>query len=264
MGPSPRVGPSRRVGPRRGRTLAAVAALAGLVAGSAVACGGPGAPSGVEPLAEPGARGDLPPPATGDASSAAGAAAAGAPAAAPTPGAEGDVPPGVGRSDPLAAARAELADLLARYDRALSALAADPLVAGDDGHRLTRAWLSVVVAGSTVDEEVRWRILTDGRDNGVRIVPDGSGTSYRTTALDVTVHGDGSLSWDSCGYVPGVAVDLRTGQVRDATRSTTRGRGTAVRGPDGRLAVSSLDDEQVEPLPEGRPDPCPALAMARP
>jgi hypothetical protein len=153
-----------------------------------------------------------------------------------------------------------LTELLGRFDAAISGLYADPLAAGDDNHPLTVAWLDVVIGGSQLDRQVRGRILASGTEDGMRIVPDADGTSFTDVALGLTEEPDGSLTWTNCGYAPGVGVDLHTGEVLDDNRTSTRGRGRAVRGADGTLSISELWDDESYRLAPGEPDPCIALA----
>lgn len=159
-------------------------------------------------------------------------------------------------------ARQELRALLGSYDRAITALYADPWAAGDDVHPLSVAWLEVVTPGSQLDREVRGRILSAAREDNLRIIPPPFGTSFTNTALAVTEEPDGSLTWDNCGYAPGVGVDITTGAVLDERRASLRGRGTAVRGSDGHLVISQLFDDETTLLGRGDADPCPDLAAA--
>ncbi|MEZ5238008.1 MAG: hypothetical protein R2716_03325 [Microthrixaceae bacterium] len=145
--------------------------------------------------------------------------------------------------------------MLERYDAALTALHAEPLAAADDDHPLTRDWLSVVVGGSQLDREVRGRIVAAALDDSMAVVPGPEG-SFSNRALEVEVSPDGSLRWTNCGYAPGIGVDTGTGAVLDDNRTTTSGRGTAVRGAGGSLVVSELWDDEVRVLAPGEPDPC--------
>lgn len=160
-------------------------------------------------------------------------------------------------------AQREVADLLGRFDTALTALYADPLAAGDDTHPLSVAWLDVVVGGSQLDRQVRGRVLASGTADRMRIVPDEHGTSFTNVALEVTKAPDGSLTWTNCGYAPGVGIDIDTGEVLDDNRTSTRGRGTAVRSANGALSISELWDDETVILDPGDPDPCIALADQR-
>lgn len=153
-----------------------------------------------------------------------------------------------------------LTELLGRFDAAISALYAEPLTAGDDNHPLSVAWLDVVIGGSQLDRQVRGRILASGTEDGMRIVPDADGTSFTDVALELSEEPDGSVTWTNCGYAPGVGVDLDTGEVLDDNRTSTRGRGRAVRGSDGALSISELWDDESYLLAPGEPDPCIALA----
>jgi len=158
--------------------------------------------------------------------------------------------------------RREVDALLTDYDRALTALSAEPAAAGAVDNPLTEAWRTVVVPGSRLDMELRTRIATDMALNGRRYVPDSTGFSYRNRALGITVVDDGTVRWENCGYSPGVGVSLADGTVVDDARASTRGTARAHRGPDGRLVVDELVDEQKELLAEGVADPCEALAAA--
>lgn len=160
----------------------------------------------------------------------------------------------------VADADQEVALLLGRFDAAISALYAEPLAAGDDHHPLSVAWLGVVVGGSQLDRQVRGRILASGTEDGMRIVPDAGGVSFENVAIDLTEESDGSLTWTNCGYAPGIGVDLETGVVLDDNRTSTRGRGRAVRDSDGTLSISELWDDESHVLAPGEPDPCTALA----
>lgn len=160
----------------------------------------------------------------------------------------------------VTAADKEVAELLGRFDSAISALYAEPLAAGNDNHPLSVAWLDVVIGGSQLDRQVRGRIVASGTDDGMRIVPDAGGTSFTNVALELTQEPDGSLAWTNCGYAPGIGVDLDTGEVLDDNRTSTRGRGRAVRGSDGLLSISELWDDESHLLTPAEPDPCIALA----
>lgn len=233
--------------PARVAPLGALALLlvGGMLAGGMVlgACTSPRAEPEVSPLegTTPGA-----PPHTG---------------AQPDQGPSTDaVAPGVESGTGASPVDAELDQLLGRFDAAISALYADPLAAGDDAHPLSVAWLGVVVGGSQLDRQVRGEILAAGAEDHMRILPDRDGVAFANTALEVSVHPDGSVTWTNCGYAPGVGVDLDTGEVRDDNRTTTRGRGRAVRDEHGGLVMSELWDDRTSLLPPGEPDPCVALA----
>lgn len=246
----PRTWRARAVAP--GHLVVALLAAGLLCAAPASACSGGRAPSSIEPLGGPRAdrgttaRSDHPTTVVTDETT----------TRRDTDGPVTTAAVGSAGETIDEALRAEVDELLERFDRAVSDLAAQPLAAGDDSHPLSRAWLAVVDPGSPLDDEVRSRILTDGTDNGQRIVAGSDGTAFRNTALDVTRGVDGSVSWTNCGYAPGLAVDIRTGEIRDDRRASTRGHGTAVRTQQGELRLSRLVDEEIVHLAPGEPDPC--------
>lgn len=155
---------------------------------------------------------------------------------------------------------AEVTELLAAYDRALGDLYATPLAAADADHPLTVGWHEIVEPGSVLDDEVRTRILTDGRDNHLRVVAGAEGFAFRNLPLEVEDGVGAEMGWTNCGYSPGVGVHTVTGEVIDERRASTRGRGRAVRAPDGHLVLTELFDDRTELLGDGEPDPCPGLS----
>lgn len=185
---------------------------------------------------------------------------AGEPVPAPTPDPAG--PATGGAASPRNAAEAEVDELLARYDAALTALSAEPGAVTDPAHPLTLAWHSVVASGSALDSELRGRIHSDLVDRRMVIHPGAEGTSYRTLAITVSETPDGSLGWTHCGYSPGVGVNATTGEVLDDRRASTRGSGRAQRMADGSLVVVELHDDGIEMLEPGEADPCPPLQAA--
>lgn len=224
-----------------------------LVPYTCASCGGTVGEQGVSPL-------DSPNPAGNDADSTHDGSRTSIEESTADGGPNGSDSNATANSGEPAGPTAAVADLLGRFDAAISALYAAPLAAADDNHPLSVAWLDVVIGGSQLDRQVRGRILASGTEDGMRIVPDAGGTSFKNVALEVTEEPDGSLVWTNCGYAPGVGVDLRTGEVLDDNRTTTRGRGKAIRGSDGTLRISELWDDQSHLLAPGEPDPCVAPA----
>ncbi len=157
---------------------------------------------------------------------------------------------------------AQIEALLRAYDEAVSGLAADPDAAAEDDDPVSRAWLAVVAPGSQLHSQVRSRIIYDGRDSRTRLVPDADGIIFSDVPLDIVLEADGSITWDNCGYAPGVGVHAETGAVIDDRRASTRGHGRALRAGDGRLQVHELVDDVTTMLAPGEPDPCPELAAA--
>jgi hypothetical protein len=216
---------------------------------AALGCGGGGPAGAVEPVAAPTTatpQGDVDAGADSDRST----------TAAPSTSAGTDDGSGAAAgSDPPG----EIAALLAAFDRAVTALAADPARAGRPGDELVAALRAVVRPGTVLESDVLTRIAVDAQANRMRIEPGPDGLSYRHVATSLSTAADGSVAWDNCGYSPGVGIHMDTGEVLDDRRASTRGWGRAEPGPDGALVLVELVDEPWRMLDPGEADPCAAL-----
>jgi hypothetical protein len=154
--------------------------------------------------------------------------------------------------------RAVIDDLLERYDRTLTDLAADPVAVSSLGHPLLIAWQSVVTPGTALAEDLPAAIMSRHAE-GVVIRPGADGVSYRHRALQVIPAADGSVSFTWCAWSPGIGYDTATGAVVDDAvgHAHGTGRGHVV---DGVWRLDSLDQSDLEALAPGTPDPCPAEA----
>ena len=167
-------------------------------------------------------------------------------------------PDGAGPSpqDPVAEA---VDQLLARYDRALTDLSAQPAAAADPGHPLHLAWSSVVSPGTALAADLPAAITARARD-GVVVEPGAEGLAYRHHALEVVPAEDGSVGFTWCGWSPGIARDVTTRAVTDDGVGHAHGTGRARPGPAG-WVLDSLDQSDLVVLAPGTPDPCPTEAQ---
>ena len=159
--------------------------------------------------------------------------------------------PGVGSGD-----RRAVDDLLERYDRALTDLAATPDAVNQPGHPALVAWNNVVNPGTVLAEDLPAAIAAR-RAAGVVVRPGAGGLSYRHRSIELIPAPDGSLSFTWCSWSPGIGYDVATGGVVDDGVGHAHGTGRA-RIVDGRWAVDALDQSDLEVLPPGAADPCPA------
>jgi hypothetical protein len=184
--------------------------------------------------------------------------------ASPTPPPDTDPPtstPPTTRSNgspPASPARRSIDDLLARYDRALTDLAAHPETVGDPRSPVRAAFDAVVTPGTALADDVTGAIVSRHRD-GVVVVPPATGLSYRHRALVTQPADDGSVSFTWCGWSPGIGRDDRSGAVVDDGVAHAHGTGRARGGPGG-WVLDALDQTDLDVLAPRSADPCPAEA----
>jgi hypothetical protein len=146
-------------------------------------------------------------------------------------------------------------DVLSRYDRVVTALHADPAVLLRPGDPLLAEWATVVPAGAVLADDVRTSVL--GRLERREAIPVVDGRpSYVHHAGAVHAESPDRLTFDWCGWSPGVVRDVASGAVVDDGVGASRGTGVVER-IDGRWVLSSLDQISIEVLAPGSPDPCP-------
>jgi hypothetical protein len=152
--------------------------------------------------------------------------------------------------------------LLARYDRALTALWAEP-AAVDPTHPTHAAWLATLVPGSRLAADVATDLRTEVVDNGMVIVPPAPGaTSWVHHVGSVATAADGSLSFTWCGWGPGIGRSTIDGSVLDDAVAAASGIGVA-RTVGDRLLLDALDELERRVLPPGTPDTCPRTGAGR-
>ena len=159
-------------------------------------------------------------------------------------------------AEPSDADRAAIDDLLARYDRALTDLAADPAAVTSLGHPLLIAWQAVVTPGTALADDLP-AAITARHAEGVVIRPSTEGISYRHRALQVIPAADGSMSFTWCAWSPGIGYDISTGAVVDDAVGHAHGTGRS-HVVDGTWRLDALDQSDLDALAPGTQDPCPA------
>ena len=184
---------------------------------------------------------------------ASGARATTAPAAPAAPTAP---TPTTAAGDGSTSGRRAVDEVLVRYDRALTELAAAPDAVADPMHPLRAAWNAVVTPGTSLADDVTAAITARRRD-GVIVGPGPGGLSYRHRALSTSRGADGSVGFTWCGWSPGVGRNAVTGTVVDDAVAHAHGTGQARPTPGGWM-LDALDQTDLTVLPAGSPDPCPA------
>lgn len=164
-------------------------------------------------------------------------------------------PPAADESD-----RRTVQQVLDRYDRAVTALNADPSAIMRPGDALVTGLDAVVPPASVLAADVR-SAVAERLAAGERVRPPRGGALswlHHTTAT-AGPDGDsdsGEITFEWCSWSPGVAVDTTSGSVTDDSVGHATGTGTvALAGADWTL--TSLDQTSLEVLPAGSPDPCP-------
>lgn len=149
-------------------------------------------------------------------------------------------------------ARAVAVDLLDRYGRVLTALAADPAV---DLVRFAASWADVADPGSPFSRDMLRSLVERVRDDRMIVLPGPDGRSYLHRPVRITAVDGDAIGFTWCGYSPGIGVHVETGAVLDDAVGHASGTGRLVRSGD-RWLVDALDQEQLVALPPGAPDPC--------
>lgn len=231
------------------------ALAAGVLLGGALltaACGSPRTTDTVEPLDR-------------TATSVSAAATPGSPDAAAASGAvTTTVDPGAAdQSVEADAATVDLVtDTLARYGELLGDLAADPAGAPAPGTPARVAWDALVLPGSPLSVELLERLTQRTVELRMVIEPGPDGISYRHTPVQVdparTDARGQVVEFRWCGWSPGIGRSIDSGEVLDDAVAHAAGSGHLVEVGDAWL-LASLDEEDLELLAPGSPDPCPDL-----
>lgn len=161
------------------------------------------------------------------------------------------------------AATVELvAESLARYGALLGDLAADPAGAPAPGSPARASWDSLVLPGSPLSVELLERLTQRAVEQRMVIRPGPDGVSYRHTPVRVdavTTDERGQvITFRWCGWSPGIGRSIDTGAVLDDAVAHAAGSGH-LRRVGGAWLIASLDEEDLELLAPGSPDPCPDL-----
>jgi hypothetical protein len=159
-----------------------------------------------------------------------------------------------------AATTAAVAVTLQRYGTLLGSLAADPAGAPAPGSAARAEWDSVVLPGSPLSVDLLDRLTRRVRDERVVIEPGPDGISYRHSPVEVdpvaTTSSGQVVDFRWCGWSPGIGRSLDTGEVVDDAVAHATGTGRLVRVGDAWL-LAALDQDDLELLAPGSPDPCP-------
>jgi len=153
--------------------------------------------------------------------------------------------------------------VLDRYDRAVTALNADPSAIMRPGDALVADLDAVVPAATVLASDVR-SAVADRLAAGEQVRRPGRGSpSWVHHATAITDPGDssgsGEIAFDWCSWSPGVAVDAASGAVTDDGVGQATGSGTVILA-GSTWVLTSLDQMSLEVLPAGSPDPCPGAA----
>jgi hypothetical protein len=230
-----------------------VAAVTVVLSTVPAACGGTSRDATVEPLAgePPSAPSAVPSPSPTVPSP--------TDPATPAPGPGGPDPTSPGPATAREPARDLVDEVLDRYDRALTGLAAHPAALDDPAHPARVAWEAVVVPGSVLAADVTGRIRARAAEGVVVVPPPPLDRSFVHRALAVVSGGaPGEVAFTWCGWSPGIG-RTTDGVVVDDTVAHSRGTGRIVQDPSG-LRVASLDETELVVLGPGSPDPCPREA----
>ncbi len=146
-------------------------------------------------------------------------------------------------------------DVLIRYDRVVTELHGDPSAFLREGDPLLAEWAAVVPPGAVLADDVRTAVL--GRLSRGEAIPVVDGAlSYVHHAGSVHAESPDRLTFDWCGWSPGVVRDVTTGAVVDDGVGASQGSGVVDR-IEGGWVLSSLDQTDLAVLAPGSPDPCP-------
>lgn len=155
-----------------------------------------------------------------------------------------------------------VAEALARYGELLGNLAADPAGAPAPGSPARAAWDSLVLPGSPLSVELLERLTRRTVEQRMVIRPGPDGVTYRHTPVQVdatTTDERGQvIGFRWCGWSPGIGRSIDTGAVLDDAVAHATGSGH-LRRVGGAWLIASLDEEDLELLAPGSPDPCPDL-----
>lgn len=148
-----------------------------------------------------------------------------------------------------------MTDLLARYGTILQKVAADPGGAPPPGTPTRAEWDSVVLPGSPLYGDVLGRFHQRATVDRVVITPGPQGVTFRHTATAARSDSESSISFEWCGWSPGIGRRIDDGTVVDDVVAHTTGVGTIERHGGQWLLVTmeELDRSTAEP---GSPDRC--------
>lgn len=165
------------------------------------------------------------------------------------------------------------ADVLRRYDEAVTALAVEPAITADVNSEARRVWSHTVPEGSFLHDDVLERLVLEPLATGTRLLAGPDGVSYRHHVTGITDADQNTISFTWCGYAPGIRIDSRSGAVVDDAiarmggvgRTTLRpvpagnGRsspGAMVTDPSPVWMLEEFDHLDYDVLPPGSDDPC--------
>lgn len=153
-------------------------------------------------------------------------------------------------------------DTLERYGELLGDLAADPAGAPAPGTAARAAWDALVLPGSPLSVELLDRLTQRTVEQRMVIEPGPDGVSYRHRPVHVdAIRTDDRgqvVEFGWCGWSPGIGRSIDSGEVLDDAVAHAAGSGHLVKVGDAWL-LASLDEEDLELLAPGSPDPCPGL-----
>lgn len=186
--------------------------------------------------------------------------------AAPAPTVRSDDGPAPDREGRATAALVD--EVLARYDRALTALLRDPAAVLRPGDPVAAAWRATIAPGAVLVDDMSAVAAQHVASNREVVPPQGLDRSYVHRALTVEPRGGrseaaaGPIDFTWCGWSPGIVRDRGSGRVLDDGVAHATGTGTlspvVPTPPDGPTWVlGALDESTIDVLPAGSADPCP-------
>lgn len=150
---------------------------------------------------------------------------------------------------------------LARYDEVLSELSRDPTGAPPPGSAARARWDAAVEPDSVLSTELLARIQQRVSQERAVVEPGPDGISFRHISTDLTTAPPDEVAFEWCGWSPGIGRSIDTGVVVDDVVAHTTGTGRIRRSADG-WRVAALDQDEIELLPAGSGDPCPARSAS--
>jgi hypothetical protein len=173
------------------------------------------------------------------------------------PGPSVPTPSDLATSDDAAAAVVD--EVLASYGAVLDELSAEPTGAPAPGTAGRQRWDDVVVAGSALSDDVLSRLHRRATEERVVVVPGPEGVAYRHRATAIRSATDTRIDFEWCGWSPGIARSIDTGEVVDDEVAHSSGTGQLT--SDGtRWRLAALDQLDLVLLGPGAGDPCSAAA----
>jgi hypothetical protein len=154
-----------------------------------------------------------------------------------------------------------VASVLADYGEVLGQLSADPAGTPAPGTAARIRWDAVVLADTPLSVDLLDRIDRRVTEDRMVVAPDPDGISFRHVPTAARAASGGAIDFEWCGWSPGIGRSIDTGEVLDDSVAHATGVGRIVL-VDGSWRLASLDQEELDLLPPGSPDPCPASAPA--